>query len=221
MKISASCLQPFNDSVETRTTAEILISNSIGCSAQELDRMIAIYLIHALICLTALLGNTAILITIWKMKMPSLRSASNILLSSLAVSDLAVGLVVQPLFLVLVLRRTYTVFVLYNTFGASFSIASFLTMTAIGVDRLFAFQLHLRYKAIVTPFRITWGAIFIWIFSGIFSSLWLWNQPSVFYGAFSVSSCWKFCCIFENLSHCPTPSEAASATTTAAAATGK
>lgn len=65
-------------------------------AVHELNHTVAICMINVLLSATALFGNAVILITIWKTS--SLHSASYMLLSSLAVSDLFVGLVVQPLF---------------------------------------------------------------------------------------------------------------------------
>ena len=128
--------------------------------------------VTAIIICTTLIGNSAILITIWKT--PSLHSAANILLSSLAVSDLAVGLIVQPLFIASVQCRIYSMFILYVTSGMFFCIASFFTVTAIGIERLLALQLHLRYHAFVTPFRVTGVVIFIYFISGIVAGCSLW-----------------------------------------------
>ncbi len=52
--------------------------------------------------------------------------------------------------------------------------ASLFTITAIAVDCLLALQLHLRYKAVVTPFRVTWAVILIWVSATIFASTNLW-----------------------------------------------
>ena len=128
--------------------------------------------VTVIIICTTLIGNSAILITIWKT--PSLHSAANILLSSLAVSDLAVGLIVQPLFIASVQCRIYSMFILYITSGTFFCIASFFTVTAIGLERLLALQLHLRYHAFVTPFRVTGVVIFIYFISGIVAGCSLW-----------------------------------------------
>ena len=128
--------------------------------------------VTAIIICTTLIGNSAILIAIWKTS--SLHSVANILLSSLAVSDLAVGLIVQPLFIASVQCRMYSVFILYMTLGTFFSFASFLTVTAIGIERLLALQLHLRYHAVVTPFRVTGVVIFIYFISGIVAGCSLW-----------------------------------------------
>ena len=149
----------------------------------EHNYMTTIYFTPIVIC-TTLFGNSAILITIWKTS--SLHSAANILLSSLAVSDLAVGLIVQPLFIASVQSRMYSVFILYVTVGIFFSIASFFTVTAIGIERLLALQLHLRYHAVVTQFRVTWVVIFIYFISAVIasSSLWVLGAPSVVYISF-------------------------------------
>ena len=147
---------------------------------EDLSFSIAVCIIQAIFCFTALFGNSAILITIWKTS--SLHSAANILLASLAVSDLAVGLIVQPLYIGGIASRMETVFSLFNIVGTFLCIASFITITAIGIDRLLALQLHLRYHAVVTPFRVTVAVVFIWVISGIFASTSSWNF-SVFYSA--------------------------------------
>lgn len=69
-----------------------------GISVQEFSEnyLIVKRYINLFFCCTAVLGNSSILLTIWKTS--SLHSVSNILLSSLAVSDLSIGLVVQPIF---------------------------------------------------------------------------------------------------------------------------
>ncbi|XP_078381492.1 melanocyte-stimulating hormone receptor-like [Oculina patagonica] len=144
-----------------------------GFSEQELNFKIANTVINIILSLTALLGNSAILLTIWKTS--SLHSAANILLASLAVSDVAVGLIVQPLFIANMLSSgENTVHLALNILGPVLAIASFFTITAIAVDRLLALQLHLRYKAVVTLFRVTWAVILIWVFAVIFASSKLW-----------------------------------------------
>ena len=145
-----------------------------GYSEQDLNYRIILCVIHAFICLTAVFGNSLILITIWKTS--SLHSASNILLSSLAVSDLALGLFCEPLFLTLVWSKIETVKLLVSICGAFFFSTSFSAVTAIGINRLLALQLHLRYKALVTAFRVNCVVALIWVYSGIYSIgiiLWL------------------------------------------------
>ena len=138
----------------------------------DLNFKIAICITNAFLSLTALLGNSAILITFWKTS--SLHSAANILLRSLAVSDLAVGLLVQPFDIANTISGIYAFYFAVTILGPFLTIASFFTITAIAVDRLLALQLHLRYHAVVTPFRVTWIVVFIWVFAGIFASTKYW-----------------------------------------------
>ncbi len=101
---------------------------------------------------------------------PALHTPSNVLLASLAFSDLMVGMVVQP---------GYVVFRLYEhilhvvppcmlriVYSESFWVCygvSFLTLSAISIERYIALRLHLRYKELVTTQRVLWVAIIIWV----------------------------------------------------------
>ena len=137
-------------------------------STQQLNEWFATAcVVHGILCLTALLGNTVIVITIWKKS--SLHSASNILLASLAISDLGVGLLAQPLFIAYLLSGTYIVGLLLHV-SASIVCSTFFTITAIAVDHLLALKLHLRYHCVVTRSRVIWLVSFIWIFSIIFQA---------------------------------------------------
>lgn len=150
----------------------------LSYSKQDLNDSIAICVIHAILCFTALLGNTAIVITIWKTS--SLHSATNILLASLAISDLAVGLLEEPLFIAYLLSGTYSVGLLFHVSASIFCSSSFFTITAIAVDRLLALQLHLRYHSVVTRSRIILLVSFIWIFCIIFQAgIWASNLPYI------------------------------------------
>lgn len=96
---------------------------------------IAICVVNFLLCFTALFGNSAIILTIWKKS--SLHCAANILLTSLAVSDFAVGLISHPLFIAnLLMRIRYFSFpprflwVSFNVLTTFLTSVSFLTVTA-------------------------------------------------------------------------------------------
>ena len=152
--------------------------NSFLRFEEKLGFWIAFCILHVIICFAALFGNAVIILTI--LKTSSLHSAANIVLGSLAVSDLAVGLISQPLYIGGIVSGIETVFSLFNIVGTFLSIASFFNITAIGIHRLLlllVLQLHLRYHAVVTPFRVTMVVSFIWIISGIFASTRIWNSP--------------------------------------------
>ena len=133
------------------------------------------------LCLAALLGNSAILITIWKT--PFLNSPAHILLASLAVTDFAVGLIAQPLLISLLLTANYGSSHIFQINCLVFSLVayflcgvSFTTVTVIGLERLLALRLHLRYNSIVTTNRVKLAIIGIWFWGGLCSLLWLRNS---------------------------------------------
>ncbi|XP_078381497.1 histamine H2 receptor-like [Oculina patagonica] len=139
----------------------------------KLNYSIALCVINVILCFATVLENIGFLITIRK---TSLHSVAKILLTSLAVSDLAVGLVGVPLFIAIMLSGGITIVIFGNVLGPFLGMASFLTVTAIGVDRLLALQLHLMYEAVVTSSRVTFVVIFIWVFSGMCTSMLLLNS---------------------------------------------
>ena len=103
------------------------------------------------------------------------------LLLSLACSDVAVGLFIQPLytfFLINWLRldnpgcNTQQVLTML---GYLFSTASFHGVVAVSVDRFLAVHLHLRYHELVTHRRVVLVVIGIWVYSAFVSFLILWG----------------------------------------------
>ena len=158
----------FNDSGKNISGLNIsIINNTDKCVTYT-----TACVINVILSITAVFGNSVIFITIWKTS--SLHSAANILLSSLAVSDLAVGLTAQPLFSVKLLCGIHIDSVPLHILIGFLTIASFMSITAIGVDRLLALQLHLRYEAVVSPFRVKLVLIFILVLSGVVASCLLW-----------------------------------------------
>ena len=104
---------------------------------------------------------------------------------SLAVSDLGVGLLVQPLnvaYLIMRLKENTknnpTFEITKDVFDVTapfFCCASFFCVIALTADRFLAIHLHLRYQELVTQRRVVAVVISIWLLSAIFSPLWLWN----------------------------------------------
>ncbi len=141
---------------------------------------------NVLLLVTSLIGNIVVLSSIWKTS--SLRSPSIILLCGLATTDLAVCLVVQPLFLLIELMQlppssTKYPCVLGKAFiTMSYSVcgASLMTVTAISLDRVLAILYHLRYASIVTVPRVIYVITLNWSVSGFLASLILWSSNNVF-----------------------------------------
>ena len=128
-----------------------------------------------LACVT---GNSLTLSAI--LRTPSLRSPSNIFMCSLAISDLLVGIIVQPVYIAYELKQepplTFAINVLFSFTG----VVSLCTMTAISVDRFMALQFHLRYQCLMTEKRAMYTSLSLWLFGILSSFVTLWNKTIMF-----------------------------------------
>ena len=129
--------------------------------------------LNATLMLTSIIGNSLVLTAVWKT--PSIRSTSMIILCSLAVSDLLVGLVVQPLYIADELSEDLLFNRVSDMIGFYFCGVSFGTMTAISVDRLMALHYHMRYASLMTECRGKFIAGMIWVVIFLSLGLHLWN----------------------------------------------
>ena len=119
--------------------------------------------------ITATLGNILILIAL--NKVTSICPPTKLLFRCLAVTDLCVGLVTQPLFTVTLLTSFNDKEYFYAGLIRVISIqvlcgVSLLTSTAISVDRLLALSLGLRYRYVVTLRRVRALIISFWFLVG-------------------------------------------------------
>ena len=100
------------------------------------------------------------------------------LLLSLAVSDLGVGLLVHPLYIVLLVMNieqntNNRIYIMVSKAklisGHLLCVASFLGIIALTVDRFLAIHLHLRYQELVTHRRVVTVVISVWVWCSCFS----------------------------------------------------
>ena len=141
------------------------------------------YIVNAslsiLLSLVTTVANILVLSAI--RKNTSLRLPSKLLLGSLVLTDLGVGIAVQPMFaafLVAKVKGFSDICVLYASMRITASIltgVSLLTMMAISLDRYIALYFHLRYRDIVTTRRVFSVLVVIWLFAGLYSCLLLWK----------------------------------------------
>ena len=132
----------------------------------------------------ATLANALVIISIWRTR--SLRTPANMLLIGLALSDLGVGLFVQPFFIansISFAKQGTGNFTCISTAAvritaAFLSVVSFKTVTAISVERYLSLRLHLRYEDVVTMKRVRLILAVIWLWSGIFAIIWVVYVPS-------------------------------------------
>ena len=128
---------------------------------------------------TAFLGNILIIAALQKVSR-SLHSASRILFRSLAVTDLCVGLITQPLFVSHLIstqhsKRCFYLKLFLYAIGIVFSGLSCLILVAISVDRLLALSLGLRYRHLVTLRRVRVIVIIFWFYCSAIAGIFVYN----------------------------------------------
>lgn len=106
-------------------------------------------------------------------KTSSLPEPFKTLLLNLAVSDLAVGLVAQPLSIAFELGGCRVTNILWAMQFALVDV-SFLGITALSLDRFLAVHLHLRYPELVTHKRVLGLVILAWVLGAILSFVCAW-----------------------------------------------
>ena len=161
---------------------------------QEALRRMFLCTINVLFAVSAIFLNWTVMFVIWKTR--SLHTPSNIFVVGLAVSDLAVGLIVQPLFVATLMtgfRREFSTYcrlrLTMETIAFSVSGASFLTLTIISVERLLALCLHLRYQAVVTCKRAVVYLGCIWLQTSVWAVCRFWIKMQVFTAVISFFVC--------------------------------
>ena len=134
--------------------------------------------LNAPLIVTAILGNTLVLAAI--LRTPSLRSPSILLLCSLAVSDLLVGLVVQPVYFAYLQTEKDFLYQPLTVMVFSACGVSLYTITAISVDRFLALHYHMRYPNLMTAHRAMKTTGIIWLICFLLSLFSLWNKSFYF-----------------------------------------
>ena len=177
----------------TLNYTDMLSSPQAACDEKRFkETSIAEAIINVPLCLTALLGNAAVLFAM--SKTDNFHSPAKIFLASLAVSDLAVGLIACPLFVscnVLASIYGFSIFdrpiwKVFSILAYLLCIVSFLNVTTISVDRLLALRLHLRYNMVVTPRRSVVVVGVIWLTSALVSGMRQWNA-NLFYSTLALA----------------------------------
>ncbi len=165
-------------------------SKGTETSSSAFDYLYSAYIVNS--TFNAFLSYTAIMLNIIAIhvirKTLSLSNPLKTLLLSLAVSDLGVGLLVQPFYIALLVRRIldYSIYAAFVTIVTFFSFASLFGVMALSVDRFLAIHLHLRYQELVTHKRVVAAVISIWLLSAFLSSITLWTPTSISYVIFAI-----------------------------------
>ena len=126
----------------------------------------------------SIIGNVLVLAAI--LTTPSLHSPSAVFLCFLAISDLLVGLVTQPVYIADELKHNPFLHEAVLTLTSLTSGVSLGLMAAISVDRFMALHYHMRYPCLMTIKRAIYTSATLWLICIIFPCLNYWNKDVFF-----------------------------------------
>ena len=135
-------------------------------------------LLNAPLVIISVIGNSLVLAAILKTR--TLHSPSLMFLCSLAVSDLLVGLVVQPIYNAYELTRFSFLYQPMTTMAVTVAGVSLSTMTAISVDRVSALHYHMRYPNVMTVPRAMYTIVSLWLLHFLVSCLAFWKVAAYY-----------------------------------------
>ena len=156
----------------------------------------------ALCLLNAFLSYTATMLNIVTIhairKTPSLSKNLKTLLLSLAVSDLGVGLLAQPMYVVHLVSmdwnennetsKTYNaIYIAVLVPTNLFTYATLFLAIILCAERFMAIHYYLTYQELVTHKRVVTAVVSIWVLSGLFSLTRLWIPKSIMYVVFGIT----------------------------------
>ena len=161
------------------TNHSLAVSHAISCDwtfdDQFVDNLFSVLsiILNLLTCPLTILLNTLVMIAV-KTK-PRLQNVHNIILASMAGTDLAVGIVAQPVFIAREIShqtggslsmycKLSTITLITTTL---LCITSLFHLTLISVERLIAMKYSLRYNDIATKRRLTAAIALCWLFATI------------------------------------------------------
>lgn len=193
--ISQKQMIEFGVEHETRGLPKGSICSASVDLIQDSEQAISSYVAaspNVILSITATLGNVLILIAL-SHRNSTLHPPSRLLFRCLATTDLGVGVISQPLFIihvVSVINKSWKLCFIserlaYITAAVLCGVSVF-TLTAISADRLLALSLRMRYRELVTLKRIRLIIAFIWFISFANALLYLLDQRIFLMGCFVV-----------------------------------
>ena len=172
-------LENFTEGENHKTVQELFCSAKFVRGVE--SELIFLSALNIFFSVTAFLGNTLILVALHKET--SLQPPSKLLYRNLAITDLCVGIIIEPLtvtYFTSVVKERWDI-CYYAYWAGNYSsfilcVVSLLTLTAISVDRLLALLLGLRYRQVVTYRRTCITVTGFWILSIVGASTLFWNR---------------------------------------------
>ena len=131
--------------------------------------------VNAVFSIITIFGNMLIMVALRKIPLTQVHTVFKAFIFNLALADLGVGLVVQPLYISAVLTAMSGYKNASRILGAAFYLGnwilpnvSFAFLTAIAFDRFLVLHLRLRYHTLVTLKKVVIVLVLVWalVFSG-------------------------------------------------------
>ena len=186
----------------TNFTEDVLqkIKKELSCSPQynpKVDNELKILsALNIFLSITAFLGNTLVLVALHTET--SLHPPSKLLYRNLAMTDLCVSIIAEPLAVIYwipVVNESWKICYyadLTGTFTGNILCAVTLTstLTVKSVDRLFVLSLGIRYRDVVTLRRAKITVTVMWVLSIVGASSYFWNPViTLWYMCIGLSLC--------------------------------
>ena len=159
-------MKNFTGGENLQTVVEFLCSAEF--TGEVHGELIFLSVVNTCLSITAFLGNALILVALHKDT--SIHPPSKLLYRNLAITDLCVGIMGEPLYvacMISVVNRRwgicyYASLTVYFA-GVTLCRVSLITLTAISMDRLLALLLGLRYRQAVTLKRTCMFNCYCWL----------------------------------------------------------
>ena len=176
-----------------KTIAELYCSREFTVEVH--DEVNFLSATNIFLSMTAFAENSLVLVALHKTRL--LHPPSKLLYLNLAITDLCVGIIVEPLYvsyLMSVVNKRWDIcyYALLSSFitGYVMCSVSLLTLTTTSMDRLLALLLGLRYRQVVTLKRTRVTVAILWILSIVSTSSYFWDiRILVLRGKISVPLC--------------------------------
>ena len=176
-----------------KTIAELYCSREFTVEVH--DEVTFLSATNIFLSMTAFVENSLVLVALHKTR--SLHPPSKLLFLNLAITDLCVGIIVEPLhvsYLMSVVNERWDIcyYALLSSIitGYVMCSVSLLTLTTTSMDRLLALLLGLRYRQVVTLKRTRMTVAILWILSIVSTSSYFWDiRILVLWGKISVPLC--------------------------------
>ncbi|XP_053561288.1 adenosine receptor A3-like [Bombina bombina] len=140
----------------------------MGNNTADANNIKNIYIaVESVIGIIAILGNTLV---IWAVKVnPALQDTTFYFIVSLASADLAVGILVMPLAIILSLDKEFDFYICLFMCCLIIILTnvSILSLLAIAVDRYLRIRIPTNYRTVMTKKRVSLCIIFFWSLSGL------------------------------------------------------